>query len=42
MMFDAAGDEIDARGLDGGMAEDIGESHDVVAAGVKRCGKEMA
>lgn len=41
MMFDAAGDEIDACGLDGGMAEDIGESHDVVAAGVKRCGKEM-
>ena len=41
LMFDAAGDEIDACGLDGGMAEDIGESHDVVAAGVERCGKEM-
>lgn len=41
LMFDAAGDEIDARGLDRGMAEDIGESHDVVAAGVECCGKEM-
>lgn len=41
-VFAAAGGEIAPGGLDAGVAEDVGEAHDVVAVGVKNGGEEVA
>lgn len=41
-MFSAAGDEVDAGGVDGGMAEHVGKLSDVFRGAVKNSGEEMA
>lgn len=41
-VFAAAGGEVAPGGLDAGVAEDVGEAHDVVAVGVEDGGEEVA